>query len=170
MEQEAGHPSGIALSKGNKIFVCHRGNDIIQTFDTDLNFTGPAFFRTRHVIKDPSDLAFDSDGNLYVADCGDGCVHVFSQGGTYFGTPWLHNEMTREMSVHVDHDWVYVFSTDTNNAGVSVLTAGGVFIGSVGAKSDFIDVFTCIAIDEDGFVYTACSNSQQGKDLTFSRF
>ena len=159
MEQEPGqavNPSGIVLSKENKIYVCHRRNCRIQTFDTDLNFIGSF---GSGVIRDPTDMAIDSDGNLYVADYGDGCVHVLSQSGTYMRKIGSQDQVRR---VHVDHGWVYCAGLkDIISIQCHVHTTAGVFIGSFHCFNHvawlWSSIVSSVAIDEDGFVYIVCS-------------
>ena len=168
MEQEPGqavNPSGIVLSKENKIYVCHchRRNCRIQTFDTDLNFIGS--FESGE-INDPIDIAIDSDDNLYITDNGDGCVHVLSQSGTYLRKIGSQDQV---WNVHVDHGWVYCTSLKNiinQSVQCHVYTTAGVFIGSFHcsvqvnyAKLLMSGIVSNLAIDEDGFVYIACSQS-----------
>ena len=173
MKQEQGLPDvgvGIVLSKDDKIlFVCHSRK--IQTFDTDLNIKD--FFGThcdgKGKIKDPCDLAFDSDDNLYVADCTNGYIHVLEpQSGTYVYLRKIgpYNEGTpRQMSVHVDHDRVYITHKDFDK--VSVFTTAGESVDSFSFKRGMFEFAfaKCIMIDEDGFVYTTCSDYLQSTRL-----
>ncbi len=73
-------PVGIAISKQDSIFVCDRACHRLLILDSDLNLlstfgsegTGPDQF------VHPWDVAFDSYSNVYVSDCSNGCIKVFS--------------------------------------------------------------------------------------------
>lgn len=76
-------PNGIAFSAdGNKLFVCESAKHRIITFDTDEN----GFLSNKNIFAelaggDPDGIAFDSDGNLYVAHFGGQAIIVLSRNG-----------------------------------------------------------------------------------------
>ena len=93
---------------------------------------------------------------LYVSDCGNHCVQVFTRNGKFvysFGKKGNgQGELNGPTGVCVDASYVYV--ADNSNNRVSVFTKDGQFITSCseGHITNPYGVF----VDNDGFVYVCC--------------
>ena len=104
------------------------------------------------------DVAFDSTGNVYVADTG-GCIQVFTAEGKFlrkFGKMGSGGgELCFPSSVSIDSDDV-VYVTEYCNHCVSMFTSEGQFLRSFGTKGKGPGQFyePCgIAVDRDGLFY-----------------
>ena len=76
-EGEFDDPRGLTL-RDNLVYVCDTRNNRIQVFDLDLNFVRSIGSRGsgRGEFDRPFDVKFDTAGNMYVADRGNGRVQV----------------------------------------------------------------------------------------------
>ena len=67
------------------MYVCDRNNHRIEVFDLDLNFVR-SFGRRgsgRGEFNAPSDVKFDTAGNMYVAESNNGRVQVMDSSGQF---------------------------------------------------------------------------------------
>ena len=154
----------------HKVYVCDKDNARVQVFDSDLDFVRS--FRTTGdgpgLLKQPWDMDFDAQGNIYVVDSNfmvgtevdrnKQQVIVFSKDGQYlrhFGQ-WGDNkgQLRNPQGICVSGD--YVFITDFHNHRVSVFRTSGEFVCSFGEKGSGRGELNSpwgIAIDRDGFVF-----------------
>ena len=82
-------PQSIRICKQNgNIYVCDKDNHRIQVFDRELVFKSSFGERGDELsnFHYPQDIDFDSQGNVYVADCGHYSVKVFTTKQTKFRT------------------------------------------------------------------------------------
>ena len=157
--QEFDCPEGVRYHN-HQVYVCDIDNGRIQTFDSDLNFLrtlcnlgdGPG------QLKNPTDIDFDSLGNVYVVDWGKCRVLVFSEDGKYlhqFGQEgWGKGELDHPSGLCVNGDYVYV--AESRSSRVSVFHTLGQFVHSFGKRGTGRGELKGprgIAIDEDGFVF-----------------
>ena len=79
---EFNDPVGITLYD-NQVYVCDSENNRIQVFDLDLNFVRSigSLGKGRGVFNKTQDVKFDTTGNMYVAECGNGRVQVLDTSG-----------------------------------------------------------------------------------------
>jgi len=152
-------PFGIRYHN-HKVYVCDSGNGRVQVFDCNLNFIRT--FGTRGdgpgQLKNPTDIDFDSLGNVYVVDWGKCHVLVFSEDGKYlhqFGQEgWGKGELDHPSGLCVNGDYVYV--AESRSSRVSVFHTSGQFVHSFGRRGTKGGEFRypCgIDIDKDGFVF-----------------
>ncbi len=83
LEDSLAFPNGIAFSPdGNKLFVCESAKNRILKFDVNDgdSLSNKAVF-AELPGGDPDGIAFDIEGNLYVAHFGGGAIYVFSPNG-----------------------------------------------------------------------------------------
>ena len=152
-------PYGIRYHN-HQVYVCDSNNGRVQVFDSNLNFVrsfgthgdGPGQF------KKPTNIDFDTQGNIYVVDSNKHQVLVFSEDGQYlrhFGQKGQgEGELGSSQGLCVNGDYVYV--TEYSNTRVSVFRTSGEFIHSFGKKGSGrgeLNYPYGIAVDQDGFVF-----------------
>ena len=130
-------------------------------FDSNLKFV--RLFGTHQIIspgqlKEPEDIDFDTQGNIYVVDYNKLQVVVFSDDGQYlrhFGQKGQgEGGLSSPRGLCVSGDYVYI--TEWTNHCVSVFRTSGEFVHSFGEKgSDRGELKNPIgiAVDQDGFVF-----------------
>ena len=168
--RELSNPRGVALSRQNKLYVCDRDNHRIQVYSANLELLHSIGLRElsgidqllTQIVK-PNDVAFDNAGNMYVADCANSCILMFSSSGSYlgcFGAAATNGNGLGRLGppecVHIDSGLVYV--TESHNNRVSVFRINGDFVTSFGTqgskyKQDELKFPVGITIDENGVVY-----------------
>ena len=87
------HPHGIAFNASNDKLYVGGGNDVVQILNSDLSYFGTFGKRGsgKRQFDYPSHLACDSAGNVYIADCNNHCIQVFTAEGKLlrmFGRCW----------------------------------------------------------------------------------
>ena len=159
-------PQSVCVDKeSGNIFVCDRDNHRIQVLDQDLQFK-ESFGKLGHEEPSdfhyPQDIAFDSQGNLYIADCGHYVVKVFNRqfelqrkiGGEGHGRGTFHYVS----SICIDkHD--YLYATDKTWNCVQVFDPAGEFVMQVQLprlNEKSTSEPHGVAVDEEGFVYVSC--------------
>ena len=176
---EFNRPVGVALapsSAGGGLYVCDRGNDRVQVLDGKLlslrqfgeRGKGPRQFHC------PWDVAFDSSGNIYVVDCSNCCVKVFTRGFGEFVRQIGHQgngeaEFLAPTSICIDR-WDCVYVTDKKHCCVKVFNRAGEFVmrfgGALHERPEFCFVKPMgIAVDDLGRVFV--SDSGKGRVLMF---
>ena len=140
--------------------MCDKDKGRVQVFDSDLNFVqsfgthgdGPGQF------KQPWDIDFDAQGNIYVVDLHKGQVIVFSEDGQYlrhFGQKGQgKGEFNEPNGLCVSGEYVYI--TEYVSSRVSVFCTSGEFVhsfGKFGSGRGELRFPRGIAIDQDGFVF-----------------
>ncbi len=143
-------PNGIAFDNSGNMYIADTGNQVIRKVNTSgiistvagNNFSafsgdgGPAISAS---LSLPTSVAFDSAGNLYIADSNNNCIrivttdqniHTFAGQCSYAlfqgdGGPALQAKLNKPYSVAVDaYNNVYI--TDTENQRVRVVTPDGI--------------------------------------------
>ena len=86
-------PQGVALDSSGDIFIADTLNNVVRIVTPDGNintavaygapgYSGDGGVATNAQLRQPGGLAFDSSGNLYIADAGNNCVREVSTNGT----------------------------------------------------------------------------------------
>ena len=156
---EFNYPWGVRY-RNHQVYVCDRDNGRVQVFDSNLNFVrsfgthgdGPG------QLKGPVDMDFDTQGNIFIADCHKCQVLVFSEDGQYlrYFSHWgrFKGELNDPKGLRVSGDYVYV-SEECNHC-VSVFHTSGEFVcffGKRGYDSGELWYPRGLALDQDGFVF-----------------
>jgi uncharacterized protein (TIGR03663 family) len=105
-EGEFNEPWGVVVDSEGNLYVADTWNNRIQKFDRDLNFVSqwgqPASDLSNPKPYDfwgPRDVATDAEGNVWVADTGNGRVLKFTSDGTFLaalGEPGTETRQLRE--------------------------------------------------------------------------
>ncbi len=120
----------------------------------------------------PSGVAVDDKGYVYVVDSGNYRVQKFTREGKFvakwgrFGSG--EGEFRDPSGIAVDNKG-YVYVVDTLNNCVQKFTSEGIFVKKWGGKGSGVGEFDKpqgIAIDDDGFVYVADSENERIQKFT----
>ncbi|CAI8029464.1 Tripartite motif-containing protein 2 [Geodia barretti] len=162
-------PVGIAVAPSGQVLVCDRRNHRIQVLTPDLQFmrqigdlgddvSGPGLYL-------PWDVACDSKGDVYVADCGHCCVKVFSSKGQFLraigGEGNQRGQFKHISSICIDSN-DYLYALDKERACVSVFNPRGdlkMQFGTIGAADGQFFKPLGIAVDRNGRVYVTDGES-----------
>ena len=164
---EFSYPTGVTVNHRNrKVYICDQGNHRVQILNVDLTFSsscgsGDGQFNVLW------NVAFDSTGNVYVADGGGRRIQVFTAEGKFlrkFGKKGSGDgELKYPSSVSIDSDDI-VYVTELKNHHVFMFTSEGQFLRSFGTKGEGPGQFNNphgIAVDREGLVYVCdCGNDR----------
>ena len=161
---EFSYPAALAINPtNNKIYVAEwPDNDRVQILNHDLShykvFGRPGSKAGQFLC--PSGIAFDSNGDVYVADSNNARIQVFSPEGEYlreFGK-WGKKEgkLGQPMGLCMDQTSNVLYITDVYNHRVSLFSTGGKFLKSFGSYGTGPGQFNKpqgIVVDEFRFIY-----------------
>lgn len=163
-------PVGITVSHSGEVLVCDRRNHRIQVLTPDLSFTRQIgqFGVDERLNTDlylPWDVACDSEGQIYVADCGHCCVKVFTNDGQYvrkIGSEGTGRGQFKYLSsICIDCN-DYLYALDKERACVSIFNPQGELKMQFGTPGQLEGQF-CeplgIAVDREGQVYVSDGHS-----------
>ena len=148
-------PDLVQLNREREICVCDSTNRI-QVFDDDLSLIKVI----RIVWKEDLDvaflvgMAFDEAGYIYVTPHGPHRIHVLDPDGKHIRS---FGESIWRDSITMHRDFLYVNNMGADN--LSVFQPTGEFVASFSRGVPYVQ---SLAIDEDGYVYTA----SRGKIIT----
>ncbi|HXN38716.1 MAG TPA: RHS repeat-associated core domain-containing protein, partial [Solirubrobacteraceae bacterium] len=138
-------PQDVALDKEGHVWVADAGNNRLQELkftEKEGKTTGEYIAQfskvteTPVLMKSPDGVAFDSSGDVWVADTGNDRVDELSSTGAYitrFGSEGTGNGQFKEprgIAVYGEDVWV----ADTGNNRVQEFTTKGVFVRSFGGE------------------------------------
>ena len=161
-EGEFDDPRGLTLHD-NLVYVSDRNNHRIQVFDLDLNFVRSIGSRGsgRGEFAQPSDVKFDTAGNMYVADRGNGRVQVMDSSGRFI-REFGRGKLSQPSGLLIAHKYVYV--SDIRGCCIVVYETSGQYVTSfrmrgqnVGDFSSPYSITSCV----DGFIHVCdCWNGR----------
>ena len=132
--------------------VSSRGT--IMVYDRELKYVRCIQHKDMGQVMD---ISADVYGNLYMTDCRNTCIQVFTANGVFLRSLGRDKKKLKEpWGVCVSGQYVYV--TDITNDCVSVFTTDGVFVTSFGQHGNKEGDFNypyCLYTDKDQFVYVS---------------
>ena len=166
-------PIGVVIHPRNKrLYVADQFNHRIQVLNPDLT-SHSTFGRQgsgNGEFSNPTDVAFDSTGDVYVADLSNSRVQVFTANGEFlrkFGKIGDGNgELRGPSRIEVSNEnMVYVAERDNHR--ISIFTLQGAFLTTFGTKGSQPGQFNMprgIAVDKNGIIYV-CDNGNNRLQL-----
>ena len=149
---EFDEPRGLTLYN-NEVCVCDRNNHRIQIFDLDLNFVRPigSPVNRRGEFNAPQDVKFDTVGNMYVAEWGNGRVQVINRRGEFI-REFGEGKLKGPSGLHIADKFVYV--SDLSGHCIVVYETSGQFVTSFGrfGRNEF-RCPCCITSCVDGYIH-----------------
>ena len=161
-------PVGIGFNKMyGYLYVCDQGNHRVQILNTDLTYNGSFGSRgsDNEQFQHCLHAAFDSAGNVYITDCNNNRIQVFTPKGKYLreikATP--NGSVPEAFAIAIDSsDNVYVNERD--NHCVDIFTSRGEFLtsfSSEGAEEGQLNHIRGLHIDQnDRVLICDVSNGQ----------
>ena len=162
------NPAGIGFNKMNKkLYICDQTNHRVQILNTDLTFHASFGSEGNENAQFENCLyaAFNSGGNVYVTDCSNNRVQVFTPEGEFLreikATP--KGSVPNPFAIAIDSsDNVYVSERD--NHCVDIFNSRGEYIasfGSTGTKEGQFDGAFGLHIDRNDCVLVCdCKNGR----------
>ena len=159
---EFNFPISISVSQEGLIFICDCISHLVTVYDEGGKFlfafgskgSGPGCF------EGPRDIAFGSDGLVYVTDNGNRRVCVWSKEGTFKGDFALKYAPICIAATSDNHLLITSHSSNT----VMVYTLEGELVhefGGKGANTGRFDSPEGICVDNNGLVYVADSKNKR---------
>ena len=153
-EGEFDIPRGLTLSD-NLVYVCDRNNHRIQVFDLDLNFVRSICSRGsgRGEFDAPYDVKFDTAGNMYVTEWGNGRVQVMDSSGRFI-REFGQGNLSGPSGLLIADKYVYV--SDFSGHCIVVYETSGQYVTSFGRHGQNVGELRspyCITSCVDGFIH-----------------
>ena len=144
-EGEFDYPRGLTLCD-NLVYVCDRNNHRIQVFDLDLNFVRSIGSRGsgRGEFNAPSDVKFDTAGNMYVGVAEYGNGRVMDNSGRFI-REFSRGKLSGPSGLLIADKYVYV--SDFRSNCIVVYETSGQYVTSFGRYG------LCITSCVDGFIH-----------------
>ena len=142
-------PYGIAV-RGSKIYVSD--TPFAQMSAIDVEQKTYALFK-QDALQTPINIAFDQEGDIYVADTGRKAVLQFTPEGTLQRI--LAREVTKPTDVAIYGDEIYVVDYSGSEVKVLDKKSGNLIrsIGREGKPEETLSLPTNLALDKNGFIY-----------------
>ena len=180
-------PNGIAFDSAGNMYIADTGNNVVRKVNASgiistvagnnySAYSGDGGPATSASLSEPTGLAFDAAGNLYIADSNNSCIrivtpdqniHTFAGQCSYGlfegdGGPAIQAKLNKPYSVAADFQG-NVYISDTENERIRVVTPDGIIntvagTGTSGFKdgpalqAEFSSPYG-IAVDASGSVY-----------------
>ena len=172
LDSQFNTPWSIATNLTNdKVYVCDTFNHRIQVLNNDLKYSSTIGTGSRGStlgeLKEPSDIAVDKDGNIFVADSENNRIQVFSPSGEFIRQfqelgPEM-GELEEPTSMCINRETVYVLDCDkyefeNGKRRLTTFDTKGNYIKSYfgtkgGDKPGEFNSAYGIAVDKEGYVY-----------------
>ena len=153
-EGEFDFPHGLTLYE-NEVYVCDSNNHRIHIFDLELNFVRSigSHGEGRGEFNAPFDVKFDTAGNMYVAEYGNGRVQVMDRSGQFI-RKFGEGKLEEPSGLHIADKYVYV--SDFSDHCIVVYETSGQFVTSFGRLGQNEGKFCypyCITSCVDGYIH-----------------
>ena len=162
------YPEGIVVhSTTGQIFVADEENHRIQVLNNDLTYFN-SFDSAPEKFNQPSDVTFDNEGYLYVAERVGCCVKKLTSTGKYisdFGSYGFNpGKLWCPSSITIENNLVYV--SEVSSGRVSIFDINGCFIqcfAKTGIEEDSKEFYSPrgITIDSLGNLYVSDTDSDK---------
>jgi uncharacterized protein (TIGR03437 family) len=198
---EFSSPSAVALDSSGNLYIADTVNHCIRKISGNIittiagtggtaGYSGDLAAATAAYLSSPSALAFDSSGNLYIADTGNNVIRKISgttistvvgiqgQGGAYGGDlgPATSANLNQPTDIAFDSAGNYYISDNANERIRRVDTAGNIttYVGATGGTngtSGKLNAPNGLGFDASGALYIADSgNNRLAKYIPPSSF
>ena len=157
-KEQVAFPAGININGQDHLYICDDSNQQVHVFDKNLErlFSFGEGGDAPGCFQSPSDVAFDSDGNVFVADTKREKIMKFTPHGKFVSEFEMKGQSAElELGICVGPSG-HLFVSDFWNHQVVVFDEAGQFLtafGRKGAEPGEFDTPAGIAVDADGFVY-----------------
>ncbi|MGA2039217.1 MAG: IPT/TIG domain-containing protein [Bryobacteraceae bacterium] len=183
-------PNGIAFDSAGNMYIADTGNQVIRMVNPSgiistvagnnaSAYSGDGGPATDASLSEPTSVAFDAAGNLYIADSNNDCIrivtpdkniHTFAGQCSYplyqgDGGPATQAKLNKPYSIAVDNTSGNVYFSDTENERLRVVTPNGIintvagngtagFNDGPALQAEFSSP-SGIALDASGSIYIA---------------
>ena len=171
------NPEGIAISPiTGQVYIADRNNHRIQVLNPDLTFSYSSFSHSfsgkgsaNGQFNEPSDIAIDSQGLVYVADTNNHRIQKFTPNGKFVAqfasTNFYPRKLYSPYGITIDTGGTgLVYVGEGGSHLVSVFTSDGVFVSSFERKGSNIGWYNSprgLAFDKEGFLYVSDFGGKQ---------
>ena len=163
-------PNSIAIHpRSKKVFVTITLYNCIYIMNPDLTFSNSfgSYGSGDGEFKVPYDVAFDSTGKVYVADCRNNRIQVFTAEGKYlrqFGR-WgsEKGELSQPTSISIDRDDV-LYVAEAGNNRISLFKCDGQFLTSFGSYGSALGQFNGpfgVGLDKSENIYVSDTDNNR---------
>ena len=160
--KEFNDPRGMTLHN-KRLYVCDSGNDRVEVYNLNLEWmkTIGSKGKGKLQFRAPSDVKFDTVGNMYVAERENRRVQVISKREIFlhfFG----RKELKGPMGLYIVDKHVYV--ADWQGHSVVVYTTSGKVVTSFGRRGRELGEFRypyCVTSCADSFIYVCDWNNER---------
>ena len=146
------NPLGVAVNERNEIAVTEFGDHRVQVFRSDGTYLR-SFGREGEKLREfdhPTGIAFDSNGNIIVADA-HSRIQIFSDQGEYLkqfgGLGNLDHQLNAPHGLSVDNDGNIIVA-DRFNKLIKIFSSGGQYLRKLGDVGCFTFPFHCVQHDK----------------------
>jgi hypothetical protein len=179
-------PSGVAIASDGSIYLTEdNGQRLIKLNPAGVpqwavgvaGIKGDFFETTNDNLNNPSDVALDASGRVYVADQWHGRVQIFNSNGSYYATLGLgtdNYEFWQPVGLTIASNG-YIYVTDASRNRVQVFDANRNYVATLGvtdvsgSDSAHFNGPQDVAVDSTGLIYVADTNNHRVQVFNASR-
>ena len=163
---EFSHPRGISFNPSNgKLYVTDNHRVQILTSDLTMQKSFGTNGDGKGQFSHPWGIACDGSGRVYVADCGNNRVQVFTAKGKFLRLIGKSGELHWPVGVAVDEFSVLVYVSERYNHRISVFNGSdGELVTSFGGRGRGLGEFQepiGLALDDSGVLYVCDSGNKR---------
>ena len=186
VDAQLSYPDDVAVDRSGNLYIADTSNHRIRKVDTSGNITtvagtgasgwnGDTRTATMSTLKNPSGVAVDRSGNIYIADCGNhrirkvdssGTITTIAGGGSSLGDdgPATSARLNCPSGVALDSSGNLYIADQSNNrirkvdssGTITTIAGGGSSLGDDGPAVDAqLNIPYRVALDGSGNIYVA---------------